>query len=64
VVDHDARLFNQYSAILGNSAQHPQVKADMGMAFIEWLTSRGGSRHNASYRVEGEQVFFANYAEP
>jgi tungstate transport system substrate-binding protein len=63
VVDHDPQLFNQYSAMLVNSARHPQVKADLGMAFIEWLTSREGQDKIASYRVEGEQLFFPDYTE-
>src|SRR5215471_12085501 len=42
LVDSDPRLFNQYAVILVNSARYPQVKADLGMAFIGWLTSRQG----------------------
>jgi len=64
VVDHDPRLFNQYAVILVNSARHPKVKADLGMAFIEWLTSRQGQDTIASYKVDGEQLFFPDYAEP
>lgn len=36
----------------------------MGMAFIEWLTSREGQDKIANYKVEGEQLFFPNYVEP
>ena len=61
VVDHDARLFNQYAVMLVNSARHPAVKADLGMAFIEWLTSRRGQDTIASYKVGGEQLFFPDY---
>jgi tungstate transport system substrate-binding protein len=64
VVDLDARLFNQYAVMLVNSARHPAVKADLGMAFIEWLTSRRGQDTIASYKVAGEQLFFPNYVEP
>ena len=64
VVDDDARLFNQYAVMLVNSARHPAVKADLGMAFIEWLTSRRGQDTIASYKVAGEQLFFPNYVEP
>lgn len=62
VVDHDPRLFNQYAVMLVNSAQHPGVKADLGMVFIEWLTSRQGQDTIASYKVEGEQLFFPDYS--
>lgn len=64
VVDHDPRLFNQYSVILVNPARHPKVKADLGMAFIDWLTSRQGQDTIAGYKVDGEQLFFPDYAEP
>ena len=64
LVDHDARLFNQYAAMLVNSSRHPKVKADLGMTFIEWLTSRQGQDAIAGYRVAGEQLFFPNYVEP
>jgi tungstate transport system substrate-binding protein len=63
LVDHDARLFNQYAAMLVNSSRHPKVKADLGMTFMDWLTSRQGQDTIASYKVAGEQLFFPNYAE-
>jgi tungstate transport system substrate-binding protein len=61
VVSGDPRLMNQYAVILVNPALHPKVKSDLGTAFIEWLTSREGQDTIASYKVEGEQVFFPNY---
>ncbi len=64
VVDRDPRLFNQYAVMLVNSAPHPGIKTDMGMAFIDWLTSRRGQDMIASYKVAGEQLFFPNYAGP
>jgi tungstate transport system substrate-binding protein len=62
VVDGDPRLFNQYAVMLVNPARHPAIKADMGMAFIDWLTSRPGQDAIASYKLAGEQLFFPNYA--
>src|SRR5262249_26926076 len=62
VVDGDPRLFNQYAVMLVNPALHPAIKADMGMAFIDWLTSPQGQDTIASYKVAGEQLFFPNYA--
>lgn len=47
-----------------NPARHPKVKADLGMAFIDWLTSRQGQDTIAGYKVDGEQLFFPDYAEP
>ena len=64
LVDHDPRLCNQYAVMLVNSSRHPEVKADLGMTFIDWLTSRQGQDAIASYRVAGEQLFFPNYVEP
>jgi len=61
VVEGDRRLFNQYGVILVNPARHPHVKKDMGMAFIDWLTSPEGQRVIADYKINGEQLFFPNY---
>jgi tungstate transport system substrate-binding protein len=62
VVDRDPRLVNQYGVTLVNPARHLEVKAALGMAFIDWLTSRQGQDAIASYKVDGEQLFFPNYA--
>ena len=64
VVESDARMIDQYSAILVNPAKHPQVKAELGMAFIEWLTSKEGQDTIASYKVENEELFFPDYVKP
>jgi tungstate transport system substrate-binding protein len=61
VVDRDPRLFNQYAVMLVNPARHPEVKAALGMVFIDWLTSRQGQDAIASYIIDGEQLFFPNY---
>jgi hypothetical protein len=60
VVDRDPCLFNRYAVMLVNSARHPEVKADLGMAFIDWLTSRQGQNAIANYKINGEQLFFPN----
>jgi tungstate transport system substrate-binding protein len=64
VVEGDRRLINHYAVILVNPAQHPQVKADLGMAFVEWLTSRDGQAAIAGYKVDGEPLFFPEHAAP
>lgn len=61
VVDGDPRMIDRYAAILVSPAQHPQVKAELGMAFIAWLTSREGQDTIANYKVEGVQLFFPDY---
>ena len=57
-MEGDARLFNQYSLILVNPARHPEVKAELGRQFIDFLLSAEGQREIASYRMEGQQLFF------
>jgi tungstate transport system substrate-binding protein len=64
VVEDDPRLFNQYAVILVNPVRHPQVKAQMGMAFIDWLTSPAGQAKIASYKVDDQQLFFPDYVKP
>ena len=60
-VEGDQRLFNQYGVILVNPAKHPHVKKDLGMAFIDWITSQDGQTAVANYKINGEPLFFPNY---
>jgi tungstate transport system substrate-binding protein len=64
VVEGDRRLFNQYGVILVNPAKYKHVKATLGEAFIAWLTSPEGQQTIAGYKVNGEQLFFPDYAKP
>ena len=57
----DTKLFNQYGVMLVNPAKHVHVKKDMGMQFIDWLTSPEGQAAIAAYKIEGQQLFFPNY---
>ncbi|MBP7065367.1 MAG: substrate-binding domain-containing protein [Ferrovibrio sp.] len=61
VVEGDTRLFNQYGVMLVNPAKHAHVKVEMAKAFIDWLTSTEGQAAIASYKINGEQLFFPNY---
>jgi tungstate transport system substrate-binding protein len=61
-VEGDRRLFNQYGVMLVNPAKHPNVKAELGQQFIDWLISREGQDVIASYKINGEQLFFPNAA--
>jgi len=54
----DAKLYNPYGAILVNPAKHPHVKRAAAETFIDWLTSEEGRQAIASFRVQGEQLFF------
>ena len=60
LVEGDKRLFNQYGVILVNPEQHPNVKADLGQQFVDWLISPEGQQAIASYKIDGEQLFFPN----
>ena len=60
VVEGDPRLFNQYGIILVNPEKRPNVKADLGRRFIDWMLSGEGQAAIASYRVDGQQLFFPN----
>jgi tungstate transport system substrate-binding protein len=64
VVEGDKRLFNQYGVILVNPARHPHVKKEFGQAFIDWLISPEGQNAIADYKIEGQQLFFANANAP
>jgi len=60
LVQGDPKLFNQYGVMLVSSAKYPQVKKAEGQAFIDWLISKEGQDTIASYKVNGEQLFFPN----
>jgi tungstate transport system substrate-binding protein len=60
LVQGDKRLFNQYGVIVVNPAKHPHVKKDLAQAFADWLLSAEGQATIASYRIDGEQLFFPN----
>ena len=59
-VEGDPKLFNQYGIIVVNPQMHPNVKADSGQQFIDWVLSGEGQAAIASYRVDGQQLFFPN----
>ena len=56
----DKRLFNQYGVMLVNPDKHPNVKKELGQAFIDWLVSPRGQAVIAAYKIDGEQLFFPN----
>jgi tungstate transport system substrate-binding protein len=64
VVEGDKRLFNQYGVMLVNPAKHPQVKAQDGQAFVDWLVSKDGQSTIAGYKIDGQQLFFPNAGQP
>lgn len=58
LTEGDKRLFNQYGVMLVNPVKHPNVKAQDGQAFVDWLISPQGQATIADYKVGGEQLFF------
>jgi tungstate transport system substrate-binding protein len=62
LVEADKALLNQYGVILVNPARYASVKAKDGQAFIDWLISPEGQKTIADFRIDGQQVFFPNYA--
>lgn len=60
LVEGDEDLFNQYGVILVNQEKCPNVNAEAGQTFVDWLLSKEGQEAIASYRMQGQQLFFPN----
>jgi len=60
LVQGDQRLFNQYGVLAVNPAKHPHVKAQDAQKFVDWVLSPAGQSVIASYRIDGQQLFFPN----
>ncbi|NCO87449.1 MAG: solute-binding protein [Rhodobacterales bacterium] len=59
-VQGDPVMFNQYGIILVNPEKHPNVKAQLGQQFVDWVLSETGQSAIASYSIDGQQLFFPN----
>ena len=60
LVEGDKRLFNQYGVMVVNPAKHPRTKVVEAQKFVDWVTSPAGQATIASYKINGEQLFFPN----
>ncbi len=60
LVEGDEDLFNQYGVILVNPEECPSVNAEAGQLFVDWLLSDEGQEAIASYKLNGQQLFFPN----
>ena len=60
LVQGDTKLFNQYGVMVVNPAKHPHVKQADAQKFVDWVTSAPGQATISSYKIGGEQLFFAN----
>ncbi|MFV0437353.1 MAG: substrate-binding domain-containing protein [Desulfopila sp.] len=58
VSEGDEGLANPYGVIPVNPQKHPEVKYDLTMEFVNWLTGPKGQKVIADYRLEGKQLFF------
>jgi tungstate transport system substrate-binding protein len=58
LVEGDARLFNPYGVMVVNPVKHPHVKREWAQAFVDWVTSKDGQARIASFKIDGEQLFF------
>jgi tungstate transport system substrate-binding protein len=55
----DPVLLNVYSSILVNPAKWPDVKYNSAKEWQHWLTSSSGLEAIKSYRIDGQELFFA-----
>ena len=60
LVEGDKRLFNQYGVMLVSPQKFPHVKAAEAQKFIDWVISPAGQAVIASYKINGQQLFFPN----
>jgi tungstate transport system substrate-binding protein len=63
LVEGDTRLFNPYGVIAVNPAKHPHVNHRAAQVFVDWITSPAGQGVIASYKIDGQVVFFPQAAE-
>jgi tungstate transport system substrate-binding protein len=64
LVQGDKRMFNQYGVILVNPQKCPNVKAQLGQQFVDWLVSPDGQKAIADYKIDGEKLFYPNANDP
>lgn len=60
LVEGDVSLFNQYGVMVVNPAKHPKTKVAEAQKFVDWVTSAAGQAVVASYKINGQQLFFPN----
>ncbi|MFW5733768.1 MAG: substrate-binding domain-containing protein [Oceanidesulfovibrio sp.] len=60
LVEGDEVLFNQYSVLIVNPENCPNVKKDLAKKFSDWITSEAGQKAVAEFRLLGKQLFTPN----
>jgi tungstate transport system substrate-binding protein len=64
LIEGDKRLFNQYGIMLVNPEKHPTVKRVLGQEFIDYLISPVGQQDIASYKLDGQELFYPDANDP
>src|SRR3569832_3008559 len=57
-VEGDPKMFNPYGIIAVNPAKYNNINYKGAMQLIDWITSDEGQQVIASYKVDGQQLFF------
>ena len=60
IVEGDAILLNQYSAIAINTGNCPNAKFDLAMAFSDWMAGPEAQKMIKDFRLLGQQLFTPN----
>jgi tungstate transport system substrate-binding protein len=58
LVEGDSKMFNPYGIIAVNPARHPGVNYKGAKQLIDWITSAEGQQKIASFRPDGQQLFY------
>lgn len=58
----DPALRNPYGVVAVNPAKHPNVRYDLAMKFIEWLTSVETQQRILQFTVGGQPLFYPDSA--
>ncbi len=62
VVEGDRAMFNQYGIMQVNPAKCPNVRAEAASSFVDWIIGTDGQAAIASFKLDGQQLFFPNAA--
>ena len=60
IVEGDAILLNQYSAIVINTGNCPKTKFDLAMTFSDWMAGSEAQQMIEDFRLLGQQLFTPN----
>ncbi len=57
-VEGDPKMFNPYGIIAVNPSKYPTINHKGAMQLIDWITSNEGQKLIASFKIDGQQLFF------